>query len=337
MTNPTNEFAGLLHTFFREHLIHQRRASVHTVKSYRDMWKMLLQFLAQSQKKRPSQCSLDDLTAETILAFLDDLQVSRQCSERTRNQRLAAIRAFFHYASLRYPERLDQFRRILQISFRRCEQRVLGSLTHEEMDAMLSVPDRESAIGRRHAILILFLYNTGARVQEATDLTVEQIRFETPADVRLLGKGSKERIVPLWDDTAQHLAEQIAEQGSSELPKSPVFVNRRGERLTRGGVAHIVEETRKKASIRCATLKHKSVSPHTMRHTTAMHLLQSGVDLNMIRCWLGHVSCDTTHQYVDADLDMKREALAKGGITGLPGGRTRWKPTEDILSFLESL
>ena len=337
MTSHTDDLAALVQAFFQQCLINQRHASTHTVRSYRDMWKLLLRFLDQSKCKRAGQYSLDDITAETILAFLDDLESSRQCSTRTRNQRLAAIRSFLRYASFSAPERLAQFQRILHVPLRRFEQRILGYLSHEEMDAMLSAPDRRTAIGRRHATLILFLYNSGARVEEAMTLTVGQIRFDKPPQVRLLGKGAKERITPLWEETAQRLAEQIAEQGASGLSESPVFTNRRGERLTRSGVAYILKKYQKKAAGCCPPLEHKDISPHTLRHTTAMHLLQSGVDINMIRSWLGHVRFDTTNEYVEADVEMKRKALAKGGITGLPEGPTRWKPTKDILAFLESL
>ena len=337
MTSRANDLAALVQAFFQEHLINQRAASKNTVKSYRDMWKLLLRFLSGPKSKRAEKFCLDDISAETILAFLDDLETSRKCCTRTRNQRLAAIRSFLRYASISIPDRLQQFQRIFQVPVRRFEHRVRGHLSHEEMDAMLSAPDRRVAIGRRHAMLILFLYNTGARVEEATALTVGQIRFEKPPQVRLLGKRSKERITPLWEDTAQRLAEQIAEQGSAGLPDAPVFVNRRGGRLTRGGVDYILKKYQKKAAGSCPTLGQKTVSPHTLRHTTAMHLLQSGVDINMIRSWLGHVRFDTTNEYLEANVDMKREALAKGGITGMPNGPTRWKPTKDILAFLESL
>ena len=337
MSDHSHDLAALLQSFFEERLANQRRASVNTVKSYRDTWKLLLHFLSQTTGHRPDRLGLDDLSAEMILAFLDGLEKSRQCCTRTRNQRLAALRAFFHYVSFARPERLCQCQRILQIPFRRIERLVFGFLAREEMDAMLSTPDRHSALGRRHATLILFLYNTGARVQEATALTVGRIRFEKPPHVRLMGKGSKERLVPLWEETAQVLSNQIAEQGSTGQMEAPVFVNRRGERLTRGGVAHILKETQKKAAQTCPTLARKALSPHTLRHTTAMHLLQAGVDLNLIRCWLGHVRFDTTHQYVEADLEMKRAALAQGKISLLPSRPKRWKPTENILAFLESL
>lgn len=337
MTEHNNDFAELLQAFFREHLVGQRRVSMHTVKSYRDTWKLFLQFLSQAKHNRLVRIRLEDITTEVVLAFLNDLETTRQCSTRTRNQRLAAIRTFFHYASLCRPERLDQFQRILQISFQRHEQLVFGFLTREEIEAMLGTPNRQSALGRRHATLILFLYNTGARVQEVTGLNVGCIRFEKPPYVRLLGKGSKERLVPLWEETGQRLTEQITEQGSFGQPEAQVFVNRRGERLTRGGVTHILKATQKRAAVKCPSLGKKNLSPHTLRHTTAMHLLQSKVDLNSIRCWLGHVSFQTTNQYVETDLEMKREALAKGGISILPEGPTRWKPTKDILSFLENL
>lgn len=337
MTESLHDVAMLLQTFFQERLAHQRRSSPNTIKSYRDTWKLFLQFLSRSTGRPPVHLHLDDLAAEAVLGFLDHLEVTRRCCARTRNQRLAAIRSFFHYVSFCRPERMEQCRRVLQIPFRRYERLVFGFLTREEMDAMLSAPDRRSAAGRRQAALILFLYNTGARVQEATQLTVGRIRFEKPPHVQLLGKGSKERLVPLWDETAETLAQQIREDRHADQPDAAVFLNRRGERLTRGGVAHILKQVQKKASCEQPSLGRKNLSPHTLRHTTAMHLLQAGVDLNLIRSWLGHVSLDTTHQYVEADLGMKRAALAQGKIRVLSRGPRRWKPTKNVLAFLEAL
>ena len=233
MTNPTTNVASLLRAFFEERLANQRRASANTIKSYRDTWKLFLRFLRQSVGKRPEDLNLADLSAETVLAFLDDLETSRQCGARTRNQRLAALRTFFHYVPFACPERLEQCQRVLQIPFRRFEQLVFGFLTREEMDALLSAPDRSGSMGRRHATLILFLYNTGARVEEAISLTAERVHLEKPPHVRLMGKGSKERLVPLWEETARTLSDQIAEQGTTDQSEALIFVNRRGERLAR--------------------------------------------------------------------------------------------------------
>jgi len=337
MPNPPNELSRILQAFFHERLAAQRRASTHTVRSYRDTWKLLLRFLAERNGTPPTRLRLADLTAEAILAFLDHLETQRHCSVRTRNQRRAAIRAFFRYAVFCRPEALEQCQRVLQIPTKRFTRTLFGLLTREEMDAMLSAPERTTPIGRRHAALILFLYNTGARVSEATGLTVKQLRLDHPPHVRILGKGDKERVVPLWDDTAETLRAHITERGIMGSPDAPVFANRRGERLTRNGVAHILNRTQEKAAERCPSLRHKPLTPHTLRHTTAMHLLQSGVDLNVIRCWLGHAALDTTHQYVEADLEMKRQALAKGGIALFPNGPTTWKPTDEVLAFLETL
>jgi len=337
MIDHPHDLAALLQAFFQDSLARQRNASINTIKSYRDTWKLFLRFLSQSAGKAPDQLGLEDLTAEIVLAFLDDLETSRHCTTRTRNQRLAALRNFFRYASFVRPERLEQCRRVLQVPFRRFKRLVLGYLTREEMDAMLGAPDRHRPMGRRHAALILFLYNTGARVQEAIALTVGRIRFEKPPHVRLMGKCSKERFIPLWEETAQVLSQQIAEQGTTGQLDAPVFVNRRGQLLTRGGVAHILKAAKGEASRTCATLARKSLSPHTVRHTTAMHLLQAGVDINSIRCWLGHVSFETTNEYAEADLDMKRKALAQAKLSILPGKPQRWKPSQDVMAFLESL
>lgn len=337
MNENTHELGAMLASFFHERLAGLQHASKHTIKSYRDALKFLILFLCEKTGRKADGLKLEDLTAETVVAFLEHVELERGCSVRTRNQRLAAIKAFAGHVIFRRPEQLGQLQRILQIPSKRHVRRLVGFLVREEMDALLGAPDCTTALGRRHAMLILFLYNTGARVSEATQLSIEGLHLQTPAQVRLLGKGAKERVVPLWKDTAAKLEAMLAERKAGTQPDAPVFVNRRGQRLSREGVAHILRRAQQAAAKTCPAIANKKITPHVLRHTTAMHLLQSGVDLYLISTWLGHASLDPTHDYVEADLEMKRKALEQGGLINPPGEAPGWRPTGDILSFLESL
>lgn len=309
MTDTTCSLGVLVQRFFHERLIQQRNASAHTVASYRDTWRLLLAYLTTTTGRSVTRITMADLTAETVLEFLSYLETERGVCVRSRNQRLAALKAFFHFTIFIDPSLLGQAQRVLEIPMKRWVRRVLGYLTRDEMEAVLAVPDRTTRTGRRVYALLLFMYNTGARVSEVTAVTVGDQRAPQHApQARLHGKGGKQRIVPLWPDTANVLAGLMAEQGIQDTPEAPVFTNARGSRITRGGVAHLLRVTVSAAAETCPSLAGRLISPHTLRHTTAMHLLQSGVDLHLIRMWLGHVALDTTHQYVEADMEMKRQA-----------------------------
>jgi integrase/recombinase XerD len=244
------------------------------------------------------------------LAFLDDVEQNRHNCTATRNLRLAAIRTFFRFMISEDTIRSGQYQQIVAIPLKRTSRPVMGYLEKTEVQAILNSINRDQPSGRRNYALFNFFYNTGARVQEVVDARVKAIRFTAPPIATLTGKGSKTRIVPLWQTTAKLLSDHLRERGIEKQMEAHLFVNARGEPLTRFGVRHILQTLLSTASKTCATLVDKRVSPHTFRHSTAMHLLQSGVDLTVIQRWLGHVQLATTHTYVEIDLEMKRKALA---------------------------
>jgi site-specific recombinase XerD len=337
MKSSRPSLAELLRGFFHERLAGQLQASGNTIKSYRDTMRLLLTFVASLHGKSPAKLELDDISLEAMLAFLDHLEETRSNTARSRNQRLAAIKAFAHHIAFADPESVAWSRRALEIPAKRFQRTMFTYLTKEEMDAVLAAPDLAQWEGRRDYALLSFMYNTGARVAEVIGLTESRLRLTSPCQVELIGKGGKHRIVPLWPATARTLEAWLEEAVALRKENEAVFVNARGRNLTRNGVNYILNQNVRKAAPSCLALAKKSISPHTIRHTTAMHLLQAGVDLNLIRCWLGHVSLDTTHQYVEADLEMKRKALEKGGITAADRAAPSWKPTDDVLAFLNSL
>jgi site-specific recombinase XerD len=290
---PRIAFPALLQDFFHQRLLAQRGASAQTIASYRDTFELLLCYAEQSTGRSPSTLTLDDFDSPLVLAFLDHLETKRRNCPRTRNLRLTAIRSFMHYASVRDPAALPVAQRVLAIPTKRFERPVLGFLSREEIDALLEAPDRTSWSGQRDAVLFATLYNSGARVSEITALRVADVLLDRASALHLQGKGRKERIVPLWKTTAAQLRAWLPRIDRS--PDAPVFPNRTGARLTRSGVEHRLRVALSAASKRCPSLARRQISPHTLRHTTAMHLLQSGVDITVIAMWLGHENPATTH------------------------------------------
>jgi site-specific recombinase XerD len=333
MTAGPTGFPALLQDFFQRRLVNERGASVHTIASYRDTFALLLRYTAQRSGRTPSALRLDDLDAPLVLAFLDHLETDRGNGPRTRNLRLTAIRSFMRYASLRDPTSLPVAHRVLAISPKRFDRPALDFLSREEMDALLDAPDRTTWSGHRDAVLLAVLYNTGARVSEATRLHNTDVLLDRSSALHLHGKGRKERVVPLWKSTAKQLRAWLTCIDPS--PHAPVFPNRAGKPLTRSGVEHRLRTAIDNASHRCPSLAQRPISPHTLRHTTAMHLLQSGVDLTVIAMWLGHEDPATTHLYVEADLAMKEAALSR--IDDPAGKPIQFKPGDRLLAFLEAL
>ena len=326
-------FATIVREFFCEWLLNQQNVSPHTVASYRDTFRLLLRFMENKRQRPAAAVTLADLDAPAILAFLDDLESDRKNAVRTRNARLAAIRAFARHAAARDPTALPSLQRVLAIPQKRFDRPLLGDLTRAEVEAVLNAPDPAARSGRRDRAMFTLMYNTGARVSEAIDLCCGDVHLGPTAYVHIHGKGRKERSVPLWKATADVLKQWLVE--ISHHDKSPLFPNRHGNPLTRSGVEDRLQRAVSVATARCSSLLRKKVSPHTLRHTTAMHLLQSGVDVTVIALWLGHESTETTHQYVEADLEMKRRALDR--IDGpSPPKRRRTKPGE-LLDFLDRL
>ncbi|MCG7853576.1 MAG: site-specific integrase, partial [Methanosarcinaceae archaeon] len=304
--NESKLLTHYVQKFFQDYLKAHRGLSSNTVLAYRDAIKLFLAFLSRHTRSQITNLSLDDLSAENALAFLSDVEKTRQCSVITRNLRLSALRTFFGYLVTQDTLHAGQYQRVVSIPIKQSSHRMMEYLEVKEVKAIIDCIDRREATGRRDYALLNFLYNTGARVQEACDLRIENVHFEPPPMVTITGKGRKTRQVPLWPETATLLKSYIAERGPFMNPLNNVFLNARGQSLTRFGVRHIIRARIAAAAEHCLSLARKKVGPHTFRHTTAMHLLQSGVDLTIIKNWLGHVSLDTTHAYVEIDLEMKR-------------------------------
>jgi site-specific recombinase XerD len=326
-------FPELVQDFFLRRLITQRGASRRTVEAYRDAFELLLGFAQTHAGKKPNAIVLADIDAPLVLDFLDHLETVRRNSVRTRNARLAAIHSFMRYAALRDPASLPVATRVLAIPAKRFDRPVLGYLTREQVTAVLAAPDRATWNGRRDAALLATAYNTGARVSELTGLRARDVLLDRDTAVHLHGKGRKERAIPLWKNTAQQLRGWLDELRPA--PDTPVFPNRRGEPMTRSGVRDRLDRAVAEAAKQCPSLRDKNITPHTLRHSTAMHLLQSGTDLAVIALWLGHENPATTHQYLEADLESKRAVLQQLADPSPPA--TRYRPDDKLLAFLQSL
>jgi site-specific recombinase XerD len=314
-------------TFFEDFLPAQRGLSPHTIRSYRDALLLLLRFTARELRRTVDRLDVPDLTVERITRFLAELEAQRHNSIATRNARLGAIHVFVRYLAGQRPEYLGTLQRIIGMPFKRgAVEAPIEYLDRAELDALLKSIDRSTRLGRRDYTLFAFMFNTGARVQEALNVRVADVRFEAPPQVRLLGKGRKARICPLWPATTRLLRDLVAEQsGVCDESVSPlVFTNARGAPLTRYGVRYLLRRYVQKASPVAPSLKSKKLHPHSIRHSTAVALLKSGVDFATISHWLGHAGLNTTMRYARADLDLKRRALAQvfpHAVAPPPGGR----------------
>ena len=332
-----NDLARALRAFFADHLPRVRGASPHTIRSYRDSLVLLLRFVAARSQRSVIQLDLEDLGPQPVLAFLQHLEIDRHNSAATRNVRLAAVHAFFRYCAMEHPARLEHCQRVLAVPFKRTVSRPVEYLEHGEIEAVLGAVDRRAADGRRDYALLATMFNTGARVQETVALNVADLRLDAPAQVRLHGKGRKERVCPLWPQTADLLRALLAERGRELRPDEPVFRNHRGMRLTRFGVRYLLQKYCARAQAAVPALRTKRLHPHSMRHSTAVHLLRAGVDIVTISQWLGHASVTTTHRYATVDLDMKRQALAKARpTTRAAAGPAPWRTDASVLEWLEA-
>ncbi len=336
----TELLAPYVQSFFRDFLVAQRNASLNTVVGYRDSLKLLLIFAADRARRDVIDLRLDDVDPNTVLAFLDHLERDRGCSISTRNVRLAAIRTFFRYVARREPTVADLCRRVVEIPSKKREIRQPSYLELDELDGVLSRVERTTALGRRDYALIWLMYDTGARVSEVVNLNVRAVRLDPPEQVRLLGKGRKERVCPISEETAKLLRAYLNERGVPLDSDAPLFVSRLKTRLTRGGVARRIRRHVKAAADVVKTLDERRVSPHTLRHTAAMHMLQSGVDLRVIAAILGHASMVTTHHYTQIDLVMKRKALEKVATTKPPVDKSElpsWHREPGLIEWLDRL
>ncbi len=322
-----NNLMLLTQNFFQKYLPNERGFSQHTVYSYRDTLKVYFSFLSQKNKKP----KLDDMTAQNVINFLDFLKSTRNNSVKTQNQRLAVLKCFYEYLRAHDPIRSNQYSRIEHIKMKRAPRRPIEYFDKEEVKAILDSVDRGSRNGDRDYALLKLLYNSGARVQELCDLRVRDIRAYPPYLVELTGKGRKTRKVPLWKDTVLSLESLI--KGRDSL--APVFCYQE-KPLGRFGVRYIVKKHCKKASQQQISLQGKKIGPHTFRHTTAMHLLQSGTDISVIKTWLGHVDLNTTHGYIEIDLEMKRKAMNKISKVASKNTENLLKKNKDIVSWLSN-
>ncbi len=327
----------LVESFFREHLGRTRNASRHTVLAYRDALRLFFSFLGDTCGADVARLRLEDLTVEQVLGFLDHLESSRRNAVATRNLRLTAIRTFFRYLVRNDPSRGAQYQRVLSLPFKKTASPVATYLEPEEVRVLLRQPDRRRASGIRDHALLLFLYNTGARIGEAIAVRRDNLQLARPFQVHLHGKGRKDRICPLWPDTATTL--RRLEDLSPPLPDGHVFRSARGQPLSRDGAAYILDKYLQRAARDLPILKRKRVTPHVMRHSCAVALLQAGVDLTVIRDYLGHESIATTGRYTKTNLRMKRRVLdafwRRAGLTGTR--EPKWRPRPDVLAFLGSL
>jgi integrase/recombinase XerD len=332
-----NGLARAVHDFFGSYLFEQRGMSRHTVLSYRDTLALLLRFVAQKRGTDPATLDFDALSSDVVLAFLNHLESDRCNKTSSRNVRLAAIHAFFRYASNHFPERLQQFQQILGIPFKRTATRSIDYFEYEEISAILRSVDRVTVSGRRDYALLGLMFNSGARVQEIVNLNCGDLQLQSPHQVTFLGKGRKSRVCPLWPQTSKVLKAFISEQGLDMRSSTPVFRNQRGERLTRFGVRYLLAKYCRTAALTSPSLGRKRLHPHSVRHSTAVFLLKSGVDLPSISHWLGHASVTTTGRYAKVDLEMKRQALARAEVISDSIVPVTWRPGRSVLDWLASL
>jgi integrase/recombinase XerD len=331
--NTPADLSPLLEAFFTQRLMAQRKASAHTISSYRDTFRLLLKFAERRLKRPPSKLTLEDLNGPFLAEFLDHLEAERINGPRTRNLRLAAIHSFFRYAALEAPQHAGLIQRVLAIPRKRHSQALVNFLTRPEIEALLSVVDRQSWIGRRDHAFLLMALQTGLRLSELTSLRQQDVSLGPGAYVRCEGKGRKERCTPLAKPTVAVLDAWINYQGKDA--SHFLFPSTRGGRLSADAAQHLVRKHVRAAQKICPSLTKKSVSPHVLRHTAAMEMLQAGVDRSMISIWLGHESIETTQIYLDANLAIKDEILAKTHpVKGTP---LRYRPGDQLLNFLSSL
>ena len=328
-------FPELLHAFFHDWLIRQRNVSHHTVLSYRDSWRLFLRFVATRRQREVADLVFADLTGTEVLAFLDHIERERHRTVTTRNCRLAALRSFFSFVAEREPLAAGQCAEVLRVPVKRAPCRTITYLDPEEIAAILAQPDRTTLLGQRDHALFAFLYNTGARIDEALSLTPAALHLAAPTQVRLIGKGRKERICPLWPETAALLTALLKREPRAET--EPIYANRYGRPLRASGVRFRLRQYVSAAAKQHPRLLEKHVTPHTFRHTAAVHLVAAGVDVTVIQSWLGHVHLDTTFLYAQANVETKRKALEQVEGTARPTRPPRWKRDPALLAWLDSL
>jgi site-specific recombinase XerD len=329
----THPLPTYLQRFFTERLGMQLRASPNTIASYRDTFRLLLKFAADRLQRSPTELQMVDIDADLVGQFLTEIESKRGNSARSRNTRLSAIRSFFQYVAVNEPQLLHHCQRVLAMPAKRHEKRVMDYLSRSEIEAVIAAPDLSTWYGRRDRALLLLALQTGLRISELINLSCSDIMLGTGAHVRCMGKGRKERATPIRKDSIKVLRDWLSERNGAD--SDPVFISNRGEHLSRDAVEQIVRRHARTAAAQCPSLKKKRVTPHVLRHSAAMQLLQNGVDRTVIALWLGHESVETTQMYIHADIQMKEKAMARTRPVKAPAGR--YRPADKLLAFLESL
>jgi integrase/recombinase XerD len=338
---PTSTVGAVLYTFFEDYLKCQKGLSTASIRSYRDGLRLFLQFVAQDTKRAISRLTLADLSAERVRRFLSTLEAERANHIRTRNQRLSALRVFFNYLGTQVPEMLVEAERVAATPMKRVPPPETCFLERDDMTALFASLPTTGWWALRDRALLLFLYNTGARVQEVADLRVSHLELQTQPRVHLHGKGNKWRVCPLWQETVALLQQLLAQSPSRNNSDHPVFTSHRGQALTRYGIYKLVRRHTAHLEKCGADTMPRRVSPHVFRHSTAVHLLESGVEVNVIRAWLGHVSLETTNRYAEITLRMKAEALQACDVSTETAaacrGKPIWRDDPSLLQWLQSL
>ncbi|TAL85113.1 MAG: integrase [Candidimonas sp.] len=331
--NDKNLLGPWVRRFLLEYLVGERNLARNTQASYRDTLTLLLPFASKCAGIALDKMNVEDLTAAFVRQFLDHLERDRRCAAATRNQRLGAIHSLARFIAMRSPVHLSWCIEVRLIPFKKADKTLIGYLEKNEMDELLKQPDRNTTLGLRDYVLLLFLYNSGARADEAARLTIDQLRLDDPPSVRIRGKGNKIRMCPLWPMMMPLLNNLTAGRRADQV----VFLGRANKPMTRFGIHRLVTRYAKMASEEIPSMRTKRISPHNIRHTTAVHMLRGGVDINTIRAWLGHVSLDTTNIYAEVDLEMKARALASVDVSGLPAEPLRPRALPSLMTFLRGI
>jgi site-specific recombinase XerD len=331
----THIIAKFIKRFFSHYLPVQKGLAVNTILAYRDAIKLLLCYASDTLNKSVEQLCVEDIDESLVLDFLEHVESTRGCTPRTRNARLAAIRAFFSFIAREEPCLLLHCQKIRTIPLKRTEHKTVDYLEENQMQALLDSVDINARNGVRDKALLLLLYNTGARVSESVQLKMADLRLDGTAQVKLLGKGQKYRSCPLWPETVEALQDYLKQRTAKDPAVQQLFLNANGSPITRFGVRHIIGKYATLAKNQCPSIAAKAVNPHTIRHTTAMHLLRAGNDVNMVSYWLGHADTNTTHIYVEIDMEMKRRMLQKAGAPAVKKPLPWQKP--DVLQWLKAL
>jgi len=307
----THTIQSLIVSFFHSYLRDQSDCSANTIQSYCECIRLLIQFCCKRQQVSADAFDMESIDDKTVLAFLESLEKERGNLPQTRNQRLAAIKSFYRYLALQEPTLMDACKRICAIRAKKTEHKVIESLSEEEVESILRAVPTETLWHQRDYALLLLMYNTGARVQELADMTLESLKIDASPQVKLRGKGRKERINPLWEKTAAAIKQWLKAREQAGITSEYLFVNSHRLKLSRFGIAHIVSKYVTLAAATCSSLTKKNVTPHTFRHTTALHMIRSDVDITVVKDWLGHANITTTSLYIEIDTEMKRKALEK--------------------------